>query len=57
MVSYSVTISLGFQTNRLIFPRDHNKLSDFLIAILINLIIIIFIIIAISKHQRADLFM
>ncbi|WP_313642008.1 hypothetical protein, partial [Paenibacillus sp.] len=50
-------ISLGFQTNRLLFRRDQNKLSEFLIGILINLIIIIVIIIAISKHQRADLFM
>lgn len=50
-------ISLGFQINRLLFRRDQNKLSEFLIAILINLVIIIIIIIAISKHQHVDLIM
>ncbi|MNO34021.1 hypothetical protein D3C76_240470 [compost metagenome] len=50
-------ISLGFQLNRLVFRRDHNKLSEFFIAILINLVIIIIIIIAISKHQHVDLIM
>lgn len=50
-------ISLGFQLNRLVFRRDQNKLSEFFISILINLIIIIFIIIAISKPESANFFM
>lgn len=50
-------ISLGFQLNRLVFRRDQNKLSEFFISILINLMIIIFIIIAISKSESANFFM
>ncbi|OZQ67507.1 hypothetical protein CA600_09045 [Paenibacillus sp. VTT E-133280] len=49
-------ISLGFQLNRLVFRRDQNKLSEFFISILINLMIIIFIIIAISKSESANFF-
>lgn len=50
-------ISLGFQTNRLLFRRDQNEFSEFLIGILINLMIIIYVIISISKHELANLFM
>lgn len=50
-------ISLGFQINHIFIQRDQNELSTTLLALLINLIIIIYVISEISKDYLANLFM
>lgn len=48
-------ISLGFQTNRLLFRRGQNELLVILFGLLINLIIIIYVLNKISKDYLANL--